>query len=138
MAGFIEKERQVSQGIEILVLDDEPVVCERLEDYLKKKGMSVETFTESTRALDRLKEKSFDVIVTDIKMEGPSGIDVLSRVKQDASNSEVILITGYGSFETLREAEAIGAYDYIPKPFKVEELFKKIEKAAARARKRSK
>lgn len=128
----------MGQEVEVLILDDEPVVCERLEDYLKKKGMSVETFTESTRALDRLKEKSFDVVVTDIKMEGPTGIEVLSRVKRDASHSEVILITGYGSFETMREAEAIGAFDYIPKPFKVEELFKKIEKAAARARKRAK
>lgn len=127
----------MSQEIEVLILDDEAVVCERLEDFLRKKGMSVEAFTESKRALERLKEKTFDVVVTDIKMEGPSGIDVLSRVKQDASNSEVILITGYGSFETLREAEAIGAYDYIPKPFKVEELLKKIEKAAARARKRA-
>jgi DNA-binding NtrC family response regulator len=128
----------VSQDIEVLILDDEPVVVERLQEYLRKKGLSVEAFTVSSDALDRLKEKAFDVIVTDIKMEGPSGIDVLSAVKREASPPEVILITGYASFETLREAQAVGAYDYIPKPFKVEEVFKKITKAAAKARKQAK
>jgi len=128
----------VSQEVEVLILDDEPVVVERLQEYLRKKGLSVEAFTASSDALDRLKEKTFDVIVTDIKMEGPSGIDVLSAVKREASASEVILITGYASFETLREAQAVGAYDYICKPFKVDEVYRKITKAAAKARKQAK
>jgi DNA-binding NtrC family response regulator len=124
--------------VEVMVLDDEPVVGERLRDYFEKKGMSVETFTESPKALERLKEKTFDVIVTDIKMKGPSGIDVLVAVKNQAPGSQVILITGYGSFETMRQAEAVGAFDYINKPFKAEDVYKKVVKAAHKAHKSSK
>ena len=128
----------MSKEIEVLVLDDEPIVCERLQDYLEKKGMSVETFNESRKALDRLEEKSFDVIITDIKMEGPSGMDVLLAVKKGSYSSEVIIITGYGSFETLREAEAVGAFSYIGKPFKMSDMYNLVKKAAKKARKRSK
>jgi DNA-binding NtrC family response regulator len=128
----------MGQTVEVMVLDDEPVVGERLRDYFEKKGMSVETFTESPKALERLKEKTFDVIVTDIKMKGPSGIDVLVAVKNQAPGSQVILITGYGSFETMRQAEAVGAFDYINKPFKAEDVYKKVVKAAHKAHKSSK
>jgi DNA-binding NtrC family response regulator len=128
----------MGQTVEVMVLDDEPVVGERLRDYFEKKGMSVETFTESPKALERLKEKTFDVIVTDIKMKGPSGIDVLVAVKNQAPGSQVILITGYGSFETMRQAEAVGAFDYINKPFKAEDVYKKVVKAAHKAHKNSK
>ena len=127
----------MSQEIEVLILDDESIVCERLRDFLEKKGMSVETFTDSRRALDRLDEKNFDVVVTDIKMEGPDGIDVLTSVKQKTTGSEVILITGYGSMESLRDAQTVGAFAYVHKPFKVEDLYKSIKKAASRARRHS-
>ncbi|NIO28649.1 MAG: response regulator [Candidatus Latescibacteria bacterium] len=128
----------MSQEIKVLVLDDEPVVCERLQDYLEKKGMTVEAYTESQRALDRLNEKAFDVIVTDMKMEGPTGMDVLLAVKRGSYNSEVIIITGYGSSEDLREAEAVGVFEYIGKPFKMSDMYNLVKKAARRAQKRSK
>jgi DNA-binding NtrC family response regulator len=127
----------VSREIEVLVLDDEPIVCERLKDYLEKQGMSVETFSESRAAIVRLKEKTFDVVVTDLKMEGPSGIDVLMEVKRNSPESEVILITGYGSSETLRQAEAVGAFEYISKPFRMSDIHKLVKKAAKKARKAS-
>ncbi len=128
----------MSDQIEVMVLDDEEVVGERLADYLTKRGMSVETFTSSRQALDRLKEKTFDVIVSDIKMEGPTGIDVLVSVKQAASPSEVILITGYGTLETLRASEAVGGFAYVLKPFKAEDIHKQVVKAARRARRNAK
>jgi len=127
----------MSREIEVMVLDDEPIVCERLEDFLAKKGMSVETFSESSKALARLEEKAFDVIITDIKMEGPTGIDVLVAVKKGSYPSEVIIITGYGSSETLRQAEAVGSFDYISKPFKMADMYGLVKKAAKKARKRS-
>ena len=127
----------MNKKAEVLIIDDESIVCERLRDYLEKKQMSVETFTVSRDAIERLKEKTFDVIVTDIKMEGPTGIDILVAVKKQTPASEVILITGYGSFETYRTAETVGAFDYIHKPFKVEEVYTKIAKAAAKAIKHS-
>lgn len=127
----------MSQKVEVMVLDDEPIVGERLRDFLEKKGMSVETFTESPKAMDRLKEKTFDVIVTDIKMQGPTGIDILVAAKGLEVSPSVILITGYGSYETMRQADAVGAYDYICKPFKIEDLYKKIVGAANKAKKNS-
>jgi DNA-binding NtrC family response regulator len=133
-----KEESHVSKEVEILVLDDEPIVGERLQDYLQKKGMSVEVFTSSQAALERLKEKTFHVIITDIKMPKPDGIDVLASVKRSAAASEIILITGYGSFETMRAAEAVGAFAYICKPFKMDELYEKVVKAATKVRKRSK
>lgn len=128
----------MGQKVEVMVLDDEPIVGERLKDYLEKKGMSVETFTDSLKAIDRLDEKDFDVIVTDIKMRNASGIDVLVAAQNMPASPAVILITGYGSFETLRQAETIGAFDYVCKPFKVEDIYKKIVKAAHKTRKRVK
>lgn len=124
--------------IDVLILDDEPIVCERLKEYMEKKGVSVETFTESSKALERIGEKNFDVIVTDFKMEGPTGIDVLVTVKKSASPAEVIIITGYGSSDTYREAEAVGAFSFVFKPFRMEEIYKLVMKAAKKARKRSK
>jgi len=126
----------VSERIEVLVLDDEPIVCERLKDFLEKKGVLTETFTDSRSALDRIREKPFDVIVTDLKMEGATGLDVLLTVKRGGYNSEVIIITGYGPFEALREAEAVGVFDYIAKPFVMSDLYGRIKKAAKKARKR--
>jgi DNA-binding NtrC family response regulator len=128
----------MSRQIEVMVIDDEPIVCERVKDFLDKKGFSTETYTDSQSALDRIKEKTFDVIVTDIKMQGKSGMDVLFTVKRDDYRAEVILITGYSTFESFREAEAVGVFDYITKPFKMEELFRKIKKAARKAQKERK
>jgi DNA-binding NtrC family response regulator len=122
---------------EVLVLDDEIIVCERLKDYLENKGMSVEIFTESQKALERLKEKTFDVIITDVKMQGPSGIDVLTIVKKESYKSEVIVITGYSSLDTFRQAEYIGAYEFIAKPFQLSEIHNLVKKAAKKARKNS-
>lgn len=127
----------MSTATEVLVLDDEPTVGERLSDYLQKRGMTVEVFTSSKDALRRLSEKAFDVVVSDIKMAEPDGLDVLVTVKRSEPSPEVILITGYGSFETSRAAEAVGAFDYICKPFKLEEIHKKVVKAAAKARRRA-
>jgi DNA-binding NtrC family response regulator len=126
------------EQIKVLVLDDEQIVCERLQDYFEKKGIYVETFNESQKALERLKEKTFDVIVTDLKMQGPTGIDVLVAVKKESYKSEVIIITGYGSFETFREAEYVGAFDFIAKPFQMSEIYNLVKKAASKARRHSK
>jgi DNA-binding NtrC family response regulator len=123
--------------IEALVLDDEQIVCERLKDYFEQKEIAVETFTDPVEAIKRLKTKTFDVIITDIKMPGPSGIDVLVNVKKEGYRSEVIIITGYGSFENYREAEFVGVYDFISKPFEMSKLYNLVIKAAKKSRKRS-
>jgi DNA-binding NtrC family response regulator len=106
----------------VLVLDDEPIVCERLKPALEKTGFHVETFVDSQRAIDRLGEETFDVLVTDLKMRGPDGIDVLRYANEHAPATRVIIITGFATVETAREALRSGAVDFIAKPFKISQL----------------
>lgn len=126
----------MNRSVEVLVLDDEVIVCERLKDYFEKKDISVEIFTESQKAIERLKEKTFDVIITDVKMQGPTGIDVLTIVKKESYKSEVIVITGYSSVETLRQAEYIGAFAFIAKPFQMSDIYQLVKKAAKKSQSR--
>jgi len=118
----------------VMVVDDEQVVCDRLKEHLEKNDFRVTTFTDSRQALDALEEGRYHVVVTDLKMAGVTGLDVLHNVRQRSQPTEVIIITGYGSMEAAREAEAVGAYDFVCKPFELKDLAKKVKKAARRAR----
>jgi two-component system C4-dicarboxylate transport response regulator DctD len=118
----------------VMVVDDEKIVCDRLRDHLEKSDFRVTSFTDSRQALAALDEGHFHVVVTDLRMAGPSGLDVLLNVRQRGHPTQVIIITGYGSIEAAREAEAVGAYDFVCKPFELKDLTKKVKKAAKRAR----
>ena len=124
-------------NIEVMVLDDEPTVCERLKDFLEKKGMNVEAFIDSGTAVARLSQKQFQVVVTDLKMKGPTGLDVLVAIKKQSLPTQVIIITGYRTIEATRAAEFVGAYGFLDKPFQMDELYGLVEKAAKKARKRN-
>jgi DNA-binding NtrC family response regulator len=113
----------------VMVLDDEPIVGERLKPVLEKAGYEVEVFTESPKALNRLEEKSFHVLVTDLKMSGPSGLDVLRFLKDHNRETRAIVITGYATIERAREAESLDA-EFVTKPFKMEQIVKLVDKAA--------
>jgi DNA-binding NtrC family response regulator len=117
-----------------MVVDDEQIVCDRLREHLEKNGFQVDTATDSTRALAALEAKRYHVVVTDLKMAGPSGLDVLHNIRQRGYATQVIIITGYGSLESAREAEAVGAYDFLNKPFELKDLTKLVKNAAKRAR----
>ncbi len=118
---------------DVMVLDDEPIVGERLRPALEKDGFNVEVFTDSSTALERLKGKTFAVLVTDVKMRGPSGMDVLRFVRENAPETKVIVITGYATIETSHEADALGAVLFVPKPFKVKDIVKLVTKSSKRA-----
>jgi DNA-binding NtrC family response regulator len=118
---------------DVMVLDDERIVGERLRPALEKEGFAVEVFTDSASAIERLKEKSFAVLVTDVKMPGPSGMDVLRFIQDNAPQTRVIVITGYATIETSHEAGALGAVQFVPKPFKVKEIVKLVAKSARTA-----
>ncbi len=118
---------------DVMVLDDEPIVGDRLRPALEKDGFNVEVFTDSSAALERLKEKTFAVLVTDVKMRGPSGMDVLRFVKENAPGTQVIVITGYATIETSHEADALGAFQFVPKPFKIQDIVKLVTKSSKRA-----
>jgi DNA-binding NtrC family response regulator len=119
---------------QVMVVDDEQLVCDRLKAHLEKNGFQVTAFTDSREALGALDEGRYDVVVTDLKMAGVTGLDVLHNVKQRGQSTQVIIITGYGSMEAAREAEAVGAYDFVCKPFELKELTKKVKRAARRTR----
>ena len=107
----------MSEKIQVLVLDDEPIVCKRLKPALEKSGYEVEIFEEPGQALKRIDEKEFDIVVTDIRMEDIDGIQVLEHVLIKSKRTKVIIITGYATVEMAREALAKGAFDFIAKPF---------------------
>jgi DNA-binding NtrC family response regulator len=120
----------MDRRLSVLVLDDEPIVGKRLQPALAKIGCDVEIFEAPAPALTRLQEKTFDIVVTDIRMDDIDGIEVLERVMARDSRTRVIMITGYATVEMAREAEAKGAFDFIAKPFKPQELRDVIAKAA--------
>ena len=74
----------------VMIVDDESIVCERLKPPLEKDGFYVETFTEGQAAIDRLSVERFDVLVTDLKMRRPNGIDILNFVRQSTPGTKVI------------------------------------------------
>ncbi|MFH1723309.1 MAG: response regulator [Elusimicrobiota bacterium] len=112
----------MGQRLRVLILDDEPIVCDRLKGSLEKAGFEVETFTESERVVKRLEEARFDFVVTDLKMKGWDGIEILKLVKTRSPETKVILITGFATVEKAKEALKIGAHDFIAKPFKLSQL----------------
>ena len=118
----------------VCILDDEPIVGDRLKPELEDDGYSVEVFTDSASALNRLDETCFDVFITDLKMEGVDGMGFLEKVKEKCPDSEVIVITGYGTLESAREALIKGAYDFITKPFRIGEIRAAVKKAKKRAK----
>lgn len=133
--GSVQRGIQMKNGDRVLVLDDEAIVCERLKDYLEKNGYQVETFTDSQQATERLQQERFDVVVTDLKMKGPTGLDVLHFVRRMGQGTQVIMITGYATMDATREAEYGDVFDFICKPFQMEDLGAAVKKAAKKARK---
>ena len=119
-----------SRKLNICIIDDEVVVCKRLQQYLSKAGHTVETFVDSQSAIGRLDEVTFDVVVTDIRMDNIDGMQVLGHVMDKGGETKVILITGYATIEIAREAQAKGAFDFISKPFRPQDLKEVIDRAA--------
>lgn len=116
--------------LDICIIDDEIVVCKRLQQALTKDKHIVETFTDSQSAIERINEKTFDIVVTDIRMDNIDGMEVLDHIINKGDKTMVIMITGYATIEIARQAEVKGAFDFISKPFKPQDLREVIERAA--------
>lgn len=119
----------MNEQLSILVLDDEPVVGQRLEKALKKNGHYVEAFVDPIQAVERLDAREFDIVVTDIRMDDMDGISLLEHVMSRNQRTKFIMITGYATLELARESLAKGAFDFIAKPFELNEVRNAIEKA---------
>jgi DNA-binding NtrC family response regulator len=118
------------RSLDICIIDDEVVVCKRLQQFLAKAKHKVETFVDGASAIERIDQKRFDIVVTDIRMDNIDGMEVLHHVLNKGENTKVILITGYATIEIAREAQAKGAFDFISKPFKPQDLQEVIDRAA--------
>lgn len=116
--------------LEICIIDDEVVVCKRLQQALQNDGHKVETFVNSRTAVERITDKRFDIVVTDIRMDEIDGLEVLDAVINSAHDTKVIMITGYATMELAREATAKGAFDFLSKPFRPNDLREVIARAA--------
>ncbi|MBW1807148.1 MAG: sigma-54-dependent Fis family transcriptional regulator [Deltaproteobacteria bacterium] len=117
---------------EILVVDDERSMREILEIMLSKEGYSVQTAKSAETALEVVAEQVPNLIITDLKMKGASGLDLLRQVKSRFPGIEVIVITAFATTETALEALKLGAYDYITKPFEVDEIKVVVHRALER------
>ncbi|NOZ85538.1 MAG: response regulator [Deltaproteobacteria bacterium] len=123
------KQKRVGK-VHVLIVDDEEIVCKRLYSSLTKHGYEVETFTDPQKAMDHFAEnRKFDIVVTDIRMEGLDGLDILNAVRVLKPGTKTIMITGYATMEVAREAQTKGAFDLIAKPFKPKDLLKLLDKA---------
>jgi DNA-binding NtrC family response regulator len=114
----------------VLIVDDEPSMCETLDAGLAPKGFDVTWTTSPNEALDRLAAAEFDVVLTDLNMRSMNGIELCERVVANRPDVPVVVITAFGSFETAVAAIRAGAYDFITKPVKIDALALALERAA--------
>src|ERR687883_1583890 len=113
----------------ILIADDHDSLRRGLAQALAEAGHDTEEAPNGNAAIEKLHEGFFDVVVSDLKMGGSTGLDVLKTAKQLHPSCAVILMTAFGSVSTAVEAIKSGAFDYVQKPFEIEEMEVKIEKA---------
>jgi DNA-binding NtrC family response regulator len=112
-----------------LVVDDDVEMCRMVSDILKEDGYSVVAVHDSLEAAKLISKEEFEVMVTDLKMKGLKGLDLLDEVNKVAPLTPVIIITAFGTIESAIKAMKMGAYDYITKPFKTDELVLAVRKA---------
>ena len=136
----MENNKRVSSGFDfagekILVVDDEKNIVEMLRDALSGESLQVETCLDAESAFPKLKEEDFDVVMTDIRLPGVSGLELLKHIKELSPRTEVIIFTGYATIETAIKASDCGAMCYLTKPFKLQTVKEKIREAVERQRK---
>jgi two-component system response regulator AtoC len=118
----------------LLVVDDDPVTLNLLKEVLTKEGYQVDTALGGEEAISRGMDHFFDLIITDVRMGDKDGMEVLRSFKKISPETAVIMITAFGSIETAIEAIREGAYDYISKPFKLDEIKFTIQRALEQRR----
>ena len=110
------------EALRILIVDDEEELVSALTERLNLRGFVASGATRGDEALNILETKEFDVVLLDLKMPGLGGLEVIRRIKNARPSLEVILLTGHGSMKSIEEGMALGAFDYLMKPVKIENL----------------
>jgi DNA-binding NtrC family response regulator len=106
----------------VLIVDDNREIRSILEEYLREEGYLASGAGNAQEALDMQTQMAFDLVITDLNMPGMTGIDLIKEINKGEQSTEFIIITGYASLDTAIEAVKAGAFDYIVKPFRIEEL----------------
>jgi len=114
---------------QILIVDDEEIARNNIEHILKKENYHVVTATNGIEAIEKIEATVFDVVLTDLKMEKVDGLGVLEKVKSKYPDTQVIMITAYAAIDTAIEAIKKGAFHYIAKPFRLEEVRTTVKQA---------
>ena len=110
------------EAFRILIVDDNTELREILEEYLRGEGGQIDGASNGKEALSKQSQTPYDLIVTDLNMPEVSGMEMIRKIKQENDVTEFIIITGYASLDSAVEAVKMGAFDYIVKPFRMEEL----------------
>ena len=116
----------------IMIIDDEKIVGEMAKISLEQESYEVETFLNAAPAMERLKEEKFDVVVTDLKMKGIDGLELLRTVKNLYPETKVIMITAFANLDAAIEALRGDVHDFFPKPVKIKELKESIRRALSK------
>src|SRR5262249_33398549 len=118
----------------VLIVDDEKFIRDILADFLGMEGYHVRTAEDGAAALGELNRSSYDLIISDLKMPRMGGIELLEAIGTAAPNALTVIMTGFGTVETAIDAMKRGAYDYILKPFKVEEVIHVVQRGLEKQR----
>ena len=129
-----EERRCMNDPIRLLIVDDERVALRNLEHVMRKEGYEVTATQSGANALRLLEEQDFDIVLTDLKMEKVDGMQVLERSRALHPDAEVIMITGFVTLESAVEAMKRGAFSYVAKPFKLDEVRQVVREAAEKVR----
>src|SRR5262245_40360768 len=119
---------QPGEGLKVLIIDDEPFHAEAVAESLQRVGYDCVLATSGSAGARKIEQEDFDVILTDLKMKDMDGLALLRKAKQESSDAEVVLITGFGDVQTAREAFKQGAADYLTKPVDMAELRAMVDK----------
>lgn len=115
--------------IKILVVDDEPGLCVGIQEGLRREGYVVDAARDAATALKMATETLYNLIVSDVKMPGPSGLELLAQIREHSRDTLFILMTAFSTVENAVEAMRLGAYDYLPKPIDLKRLRLQVQKA---------
>ncbi|MBI5050038.1 MAG: NAD(P)H-dependent oxidoreductase subunit E [Nitrospirae bacterium] len=107
----------MSDNANVLVVDDEPVIVKSCERILKSEGYNVDGALSGKEAVRKMEEKNYDLVLTDLKMPEMDGITLIRWIKRAKPSTAIVIITGYPSQETIKDALELGIIDYVPKPF---------------------
>ncbi len=121
----------------ILIVDDEEIVIKGTMKILQRENYELDHAFSGEEALEKMKTRTYDLVITDLMMPGINGIEVLKRIKTDYPDVIVVMFTGYATVESAREALKLGAFDYIPKPFTPDELREVVKNAIEAKEKKS-